>query len=92
MNHTGAFEQSRILASSRAEERTEGRMAPTGCFRGIWYWGLLRNSYRENPNQVETGQKYRTLQMTTSVRSVVAGDIKSKYKRSVRVKFIRLLG
>jgi len=48
--------------------------------------------YRENPNLVETGQKYRTLRMTTSVGFVVAGDIKSKYKHSLRVKFIRLLG
>jgi hypothetical protein len=65
--------------------RTDGRL-PLDGFPWNLVLGTFMKVYRENPNLVETGQKYRTLHMTTSVRSVVAGDFKWKYKRSLRVK------
>ena len=65
--------------------RMDGRLPLDGFLRNL-VLGTLMKHYRENPNLVETGQKHRTLQMTTSVRSVIAGDIKSKYKRSLPSK------
>jgi hypothetical protein len=70
--------------------RMDGRLPLNGFLRNL-VLGTFMKHYRKNTNLVETGQKHRTLQMT-SVRSAVAGDIKSKYKRSLRVTFMRLLG
>ena len=49
------------------------------------------NICRENPNLVKIGQKYRTLYMKTYVSFIVAGDIISPLKHSLRENVIRLL-
>jgi hypothetical protein len=41
---------------------------------------------QEKPAVIKIGQKCPALYMKTSVRFIVAGDIKSQYKRSLRVK------
>ena len=53
-------------------------------------WSLtlqtLIKLYRETPNFVTTGQKYRTLYMNIIVRCIIDCDRKSPYKRCVRLK------
>jgi len=42
--------------------------------------------YQETPNFVTTGQKCGKLYMNITVRCIIAGDRKSPYKRTVRLK------
>jgi hypothetical protein len=48
--------------------------------------GDLMKTCRDIQNLVKTVQKYRTLYAKTSVRFIVAGDIKSSHKLSRRVR------
>ena len=46
---------------------------------------------QEIPSVIRIGQKYRALYVKTSVRFIVAGDIKTQYKRSLRTKWYQVV-
>jgi thiol-disulfide isomerase/thioredoxin len=63
------------------------RAAPTGRISVKFRIGDFYENLSRNPSLVDIGQKYRVLYMKNEVRFIVADDIKSPLKHSLRVKW-----
>ena len=46
---------------------------------------------QENPSVIRTGQNYRAIDTKTEVSFIVASEIQSQYKRSLRAKWYEVV-